>query len=99
MSAPLSSPVSALRQMLTCRWSARRIQRYLDADPAAPLTPGEVARLEAHVAHCERCTEVLQQHRALHRGLASWSRRRPVDPAAVERVRHFLDELTEGRRG
>ena len=32
-----------VRQMLTCHWSAQRIQRYLDADPAAPLTPGEVA--------------------------------------------------------
>ena len=85
----------ALRQMLTCHWSARRIQRYLDADPAAPLTPGEVARLEAHVAECERCAEVLRQHRTLHRVLSGWSRRRPVDPAAVDRVREFLDDLTD----
>jgi len=25
-----------LRQMLSCLWSARRIQRYLDADPRCP---------------------------------------------------------------
>lgn len=87
-----------LRQMLNCHWSARRIQRYLDADPAAPLTPGEIARLEEHVATCEKCDEVMRQHRGLHRALSLWSRRLPVDPAAVSRTRALLDDLTEGRR-
>lgn len=87
----------AFRQMLTCHWSARRIQRYLDADPSAPLTPGEVARLEEHVAICEKCSEVLRQHRLLHRALSLWSGRRPVDPAAVGRLRTLLDDLAEGR--
>jgi len=88
---------SSLRQMLTCHWSARRIQRYLDADPSAPLTPGEVRRLEEHVATCERCQEVLREHRMLHRALSVWSRRRSVvDPAAVDRLRLVLDELADG---
>lgn len=89
----------ALRRMLTCHWSARRIQRYLDADPAAPLTPGEVTRLERHLATCTRCTGVFTEHRALNRALSAWSGRAYVDPAAVDRVRHFLDDLTEGRTG
>ncbi len=89
----------AFRQMLTCHWSARRIQRYLDADPSAPLTPGEVARLEEHVATCEKCGEVLRQHRTLHRALSLWSGRRPVDPDAVGRMQSLLDDLTDGRRG
>lgn len=88
----------ALRQMLTCHWSARRIQRYLDSDPAAPLTPGEVARLQAHLATCERCSRVLTEHRALHRALSLWSGRRPVDPAAVARIRGFVDELSQGEQ-
>jgi len=87
-----------LRQMLTCHWSARRLQRYLDADPAAPLTPGEVARLEEHLATCERCTRVAEQHRALHRALSLWSGGTGVDPRAVERVRDFLTNLTEEER-
>jgi hypothetical protein len=45
--------MSAIATMLTCHWSARRIQRYLDSDPATPLEPGEVRRLEAHLATCE----------------------------------------------
>ncbi len=88
----------AVRQMLTCHWTARRIQRYLDADPAAPLTPGEIARLEEHIATCERCREVVRQHRALHRALSLWSGARRTDPAAVDRLRTVLDDLVEGRR-
>lgn len=88
----------AVRRMLTCHWSARHIQRYLDADPAAPLTPGEITRLEEHVATCERCGELMRQHRLLHHALSLWSGRRPVDPAAVTRMRTVLDDLiAEGR--
>jgi len=83
-----------LRQMLTCHWSARRIQRYLDSDPAAPLTPGEVARLEAHLATCEKCSAVLNKNRVLSRALGLWSGRRETDPAAVDRLRGFLEDLT-----
>ncbi len=85
-----------LRQMLTCHWSARRIHRYLDSDPSAPLTPGEVARLESHVATCEKCAQVLTENRALHRALSRWSSRQSVDEAAVDRLRAFVDDLTEG---
>lgn len=88
-----------VRMMLACHWSARRIQRYLDADPSAPLTPGEVARLEAHLAVCERCHGVVVEHRTLHRALARWSGRASVDSGAVDRVRTFLDDLVEGRNG
>ncbi len=88
----------AVRQMLTCHWSARRIQRYLDADPSAPLTPGEITRLEEHVATCDRCSDLMRQHRVLHRALSFWSSRRPVDTTSVDRMRTLLDDLTEGRR-
>ena len=83
-----------LRQMLTCHWSARRIQRYLDADPGAPLTPGEIARLEEHLATCERCRRVVDQHRSLHRALSWWSGGVAVEPASVERIRGFVGTLT-----
>jgi anti-sigma factor RsiW len=86
----------SLRQMITCHWSARRIQRYLDADPAAPLTPGEIARLEAHLAECERCTQVMEEHRMLHRALSLWPGARTADEQSVEKLRSFLGELTDG---
>ena len=82
-----------LRQMLTCHWSARRIQRYLDA--AARLTPGEISRLEEHLATCEKCTQVAAEHRALHRALSLWSGGTTVDPRSVDRVRDFLSTMND----
>ncbi|WP_407317485.1 zf-HC2 domain-containing protein [Isoptericola halotolerans] len=90
--------IGMLRQMITCRWTARRIQRYLDADPAAPLTPGEITRLEEHVAGCARCREAVRQHRSMHRALSLWQGRRPVDPDVVDRLGAVLTDLSEGRR-
>lgn len=83
----------SLRQMITCHWSARRIQRYLDADPSAPLTPGEVARLEAHLAECAKCTQLTDEHRALHRALSLWPGAPTPDEESVARLRSSLDKL------
>lgn len=87
----------SLRQMITCHWSARRIQRYLDADPAAPLNPGEIARLEAHLATCEKCTQLSDEHKALRRALSIWPGAPTPDEASVQRLRHLLHELSDGR--
>jgi len=81
--------------MLTCHWSARRIQRYLDADPAARLTPGEISWLERHLATCEKCARVAAEHRVLHRALSLWSGGSTVDPRSVGRVRDFLSTIPE----
>ena len=54
---------------------------------------------DAHLATCERCAGLALQHRVLHRALSLWSGPAYVDPAAVNRVWVFLDELTEGRAG
>ena len=54
---------------------------------------------DAYLSTCERRAGLALQHRALHRALSLWSGPAYVDPAAVNRVRVFLDELTEGRAG
>ncbi|WP_370039751.1 zf-HC2 domain-containing protein [Nocardioides sp.] len=89
--------IRTARRMLTCHWSARRLQRYLDADPSAPLTSREVARLEQHLATCERCADVLGEHRLLRRALGGWRRAAPVDHASVQRVRALVEDLAERR--
>jgi len=80
--------------MVTCHWSARRIGRYLDNDPAAPLTPAEVQRLEDHLAVCEKCSGVTREHRALHQALSRWSQQRLPDEAALARLHATLDRVT-----
>lgn len=87
---------ASLRRMVSCHWSARRIGRYLDQDPSAPLTPAEVKRLEDHLAVCEKCSGVTAEHRALSRALCRWSRQRLPDEAALARMHATLDRITTG---
>ncbi len=86
--------ISSLHTMFTCLRSARRIGRYLDNDPAAPLTPAEVKRLEDHLAVCEKCSRVTAEHRALHRAFSRWSQQRLPDEAALARMHDTLDRIT-----
>lgn len=85
--------MSSLTTMLTCRWSARRIQRYLDADPSALLEPADVHRLEKHLATCERCAAAVGEFRGVRRALAGWSNRRRLDQSMAARVRLGAERL------
>lgn len=91
--------IRTARQMMTCHWTARRLQRYLDADRSAPLDRDEVARLEEHLATCERCARALAEHRLLRRVLGSLGQGAPVRPESVDRMRSLLDELATGTDG
>lgn len=81
---------------LSCHWAGRRLNRYLDADPSAPLSPKEVARLEAHLAVCARCGPAYADLRRVKTALGSWER--TPDPAAVSRLQALVDELGQGAR-
>ena len=85
--------ISSIRMMLTCHWSARRIQRYLDHGPSAALAPAEVRRLEAQLAICEKCTWVAAEHQALNRALSRWSGQQPPDPQSLARLHEAMDRL------
>ncbi|TAM85244.1 MAG: zf-HC2 domain-containing protein [Jatrophihabitans sp.] len=85
--------ITMVRGMLTCRWAARRIQHYLDADPAAHLDAVEVARLEAHLAACARCGGRADQYRALAAALRSWSDRNTPDPRLVARMHDAAERI------
>lgn len=86
--------IRSLRAMLRCRWAARRIQRYLDADPSAPLSAREIARLEAHLEVCAVCSSLTAQHRTLHRALSLLPGASAPEPDALERLQQFVTDLT-----
>nr|WP_314144969.1 zf-HC2 domain-containing protein [uncultured Rhodococcus sp.] len=88
--------IRAARMMLTCHWSARRIQRYLDADPAAPLEPEEIRRLEAHLAVCEKCRAAEIEFGQISAALSRWTVRTMPDQTSVREMHRFLDRLTGG---
>lgn len=82
-----------LRTMLTCRWAARRVQRYLDGDPAAPLGDAEARRLQEHLAKCARCSGRIEEYRALGQALRAWSARNAPEPERLTRLQNHAEDL------
>ncbi|WP_149361904.1 zf-HC2 domain-containing protein [Lolliginicoccus suaedae] len=88
--------IRTLATMLACHWSAHRIQRYLDRDPAAPLTADETHRLESHLAQCERCQGLADEYRFLHGAVGTWARRSLPPEPALQRMHELVDRLSRG---
>lgn len=88
--------IRAVRMMVTCHWSARRIQRYLDSDPAALLEPSEIRRLEAHLAQCDKCSNVVVEFRQIDSALSRWALRRMPDRESVWHMHEVVDRLVRG---
>ncbi len=60
---------------MNCRSAEDEIQKSLDG----ALTPGERARLDAHVASCPACRRAWDEGRLLARAAGRWARPRPSD--------------------
>ena len=88
--------IKTVRMMLTCHWSGRRIQRYLDADPAALLDPNEIRRLEAHLAECDKCSAAAAEYRQINTALSRWAARRMLDPTSVTHMHQVVDRIVRG---
>lgn len=80
-----------------CWWAARRLDRYLDADPSAELGSTEAARLERHLDTCRRCSAALAGRRALRALLRAVDGGHPADPAALARLDAVASRLRAGR--
>ena len=90
--------ITGIRRMLSCHFTAQRLQRYLDADPAAPLQPAEVRRLEAHLSECARCAAAVADFRAMRWAMLRLSRAVGPDPVLVHRMHRVVDRLLEDER-
>lgn len=90
--------ITAVGRMLSCHFTAKRLQRYLDADPSAPLEPAEVRRLEAHLAECDRCASAVADFRSMRWAMLRLSRLVGPEPAAVQRLHRAVDQLLDEDR-
>ncbi len=88
--------IRTMRMIVTCHWSARRIQRYLDSDPAALLDSSEIRRLEAHLAECDKCRAAATEYRQIDSALSRWASRRMPDPDSVTHMHEVVDRLVRG---
>ena len=84
---------SELRSMPQCRWSARRLHRYLDRDPSALLTPKEESRLTHHLEVCDKCTNLTDQIREISKALREG--RREPDVETLQRITGALIKAIE----
>lgn len=76
---------------LTCPEVGRLLQRFLDGE----LTDAaEAEMLSEHLDECKRCGLEADTYRKIKDALAS--RRTPVPPESVERLREFGERLAEG---
>lgn len=78
--------------MPECHWVRAHLIRYLDRDPSAPLSNEELARLESHIAICDKCISISEEYRETSQALSQF--RTQVDKEAIERLSSSLKKLT-----
>lgn len=78
--------------MPECRWVRAHLTQYLDRDPSAPLSAEELARLETHIAICEKCASISEDYRETSKALSQY--RQQLDQASIERLSNSLKKLT-----
>jgi anti-sigma factor RsiW len=64
--------ISEVMSMPECRWVRGHLTQYLDRDPSAPLSSEELARLEAHIAICEKCASISQEYKEMSKALSQY---------------------------
>ena len=84
--------ISEVMSMPECHWVRAHLIRYLDRDPSAPMSPEELARLETHIAICEKCAAVSEDYREASDALSQL--RTHVDQESIARLSASLEKLT-----
>ena len=84
--------LSEVLSMRECRWVRGHLSEYLDRDPSAPLNEKEMARLEKHIAMCERCASLSKDYRETSAALSQY--RRVLDAESIKRLSQSLLKLT-----
>jgi len=87
--------MTSIVQMWECRRTARSLQRFLDRDPAAPLSEVDLERVEIHLAECKKCTALSEECQALHQALQHLGEAMQPGPDSVDRVRLALERAIE----
>jgi anti-sigma factor RsiW len=87
--------VDELRLLPECRRTRRRLQRFLDRDPSAPLTAAEELEVQAHLEICGRCQALAADFTALHASLARLGAHLVPDQEALDRLHGFLDSVVD----
>ena len=85
--------ITWIRMMIECQHAATRVERYLDADPSAPLREDERSRLAVHLAACDRCSIKAVHHQMLRASLRRLGEHNRPNAAAVARLQHLVHTI------
>ena len=84
--------ISEVLSMPECHWVRAHLIRYLDRDPSAPMSTEELARLESHIAICDKCASISDEYRETSKALSQL--RTHVDQESIARLSASLKKLT-----
>ncbi len=78
---------------LRCKWTTRRLQQYIDMDPAAKLSEGEITRVRAHIAECEKCSTSVADYKKISKTLRWLGESSVPDEATLNRLKLKLNQI------
>ena len=84
--------ISEVMSMPECHWVRAHLIQYLDRDPSAPLNDKELARLQTHIAICDKCAAISNEYRETSKALNQL--RTHVDGESIARLSASLKKLT-----
>ena len=85
--------ITWMRTMIECQHTASRVERYLDADPSAPLREDERQRLARHLVGCVRCSREAARHQVLRASLRRLGEHHRPNAAAVARLQRLVHAI------
>lgn len=79
-----------LQRMFACRLTRRRLQRFLDNDPARQLSLAAKRVVARHLDDCPSCAELARHYRLLNSALRRLGTFTEPNPASLARLNALL---------
>lgn len=82
--------MNMLAKKLECRRTAKRLMRFLDRDPSAPLTDEDRERVRIHLDECRKCASIAEEFTLLHDELRTLGDAVEVPPESISRIKQAV---------
>lgn len=79
-----------LMMAMRCRITSRRLSRYIDRDPAAPLSASEILKVKSHLDECEKCTAAVRDLSNIKSTMRRLGSAQMPDESSIERLKQSL---------
>jgi anti-sigma factor RsiW len=78
---------------MRCKWTARRLQQYIDMDPAAELSEKEITRVRGHLTECEKCSTSVADYKKISKTLRWFGDNNAPDETMLNRLKLKLNQI------